>query len=172
VIFVGLFLFLIFVFFAMVVVRGAPYVPTHKKVLQAIFDENLVKKGELVVDLGSGDGVFLKMLAQNGYRAVGYEINPFLCVISYLRCWRYRKQIKIYWRDFWLTSLPPGTKVVYVFLAEPFMQKFKEKITSEVEKLGQITVISNGFELPGLKTYKNTKALQIYKIAKTLQKGQ
>ena len=156
---------ILFVFFALVVFRGAPYVPTHKKVLQETFDELQLKKGSTVVDLGSGDGVLLKFAAQNGYKAVGYEINPILCLVSYFRCFKYRKLVKIYWRDFWLTDLPYETTVVYVFLADAFMQKFKQKMLQQSNILNKkIIVVSNGFKIPGIGPDKVLKGVNIYKI--------
>lgn len=154
-----------FIFFAMVVFRGAPYVPTHKRILQEAFDELQLKSGSVVVDLGSGDGVMLKFAAQKGYKAVGYEINPILCLISYFRCYKYRKMVKIYWRDFWATDLPKDTGAVYVFLADAFMQKFKVKMQQQAKLLNkELIIVSNGFKVPGLKPEKILKGVNIYKI--------
>ncbi|HSE29847.1 MAG TPA: hypothetical protein VLA77_04660 [Candidatus Saccharimonadales bacterium] len=155
----------IFIFFGLVVFFGAPYVPTHKKVLIEMFDELALKRGSTFVDLGSGDGKLLKLAAQKGYKAVGYEINPILCVISWVRCWRYRDVVKIYLRNFWISDLPKQTDVVFVFLADIFMQKFKQRMIDQSKILKKpILVVSNGFKIPGTKPVGSIKSLQIYKI--------
>jgi hypothetical protein len=156
---------ILFVCFGLVVFRGAPYVPTHKKSAVVTLKTLPLKKGDLVVDLGSGDGVFLKSAAKLGYRAVGYELNPILCAISYFRCWKFRKQVKVIWGDFWLNDLPKDTKAVYVFLASSFMQKFKTKMQAEAVKLKRpIYVASNGFELAGIKPINIVRGVNVYKV--------
>ncbi|HEU4716091.1 MAG TPA: hypothetical protein VFS14_04660, partial [Candidatus Saccharimonadales bacterium] len=59
--------------FGFVVFRGAPYVPSHKKDVAIAFEELYeVGKNDVVVDVGSGDGIILRMAAKRGARAVGY----------------------------------------------------------------------------------------------------
>lgn len=156
---------ILFICFGLVIFRGAPYVPTHQKAALATLKLLPLKKGDLIVDLGSGDGVFLKLAAQAGYRAVGYELNPLLCAVSYFRCWHYRKQVKVLWRDFWFSDLPNDTSAVYVFLAGAFMQKFKDKMQAETAKLKHpIYVASNGFAIPGMKATKVARGVNLYKF--------
>jgi len=65
------------------------------------------KKGEKIVDLGSGNGKILFEIAARGATAYGYEINPLLV-------WRTRwqakrlgidKNVKVYWKSFWDVDL-------------------------------------------------------------------
>ncbi|HEU5187306.1 MAG TPA: hypothetical protein VFT87_02260, partial [Candidatus Saccharimonadales bacterium] len=70
-----LFLSIVFICFGLVVFRGAPYVPTHKRAIKKMLQELPLKEGDLMVDVGSGDGVVLKTAAEQGLRAIGYEIN-------------------------------------------------------------------------------------------------
>src|SRR3990167_11438551 len=71
--------------FGLVVFRGAPYVPTLRKNLEQGFrDVYPLSERDLLVDIGSGDGVVLRQAAKCGARAIGYELNPFLVVISKL----------------------------------------------------------------------------------------
>ena len=85
--------------FGLVVFRGAPYVPTHRKQVEQALDMLDVPKGSTIVDLGSGDGVFLLAAAKRGYKAVGYELNVILWIVSSIRCWRYRDRISVRLRD-------------------------------------------------------------------------
>ena len=58
----------------------APYIPTPQVIVQKMLESAHVKPGELVYDLGSGDGRILFAAVQDyGARAVGVEILPELC---------------------------------------------------------------------------------------------
>ena len=149
--------------FGLVVLRGAPYVPTHRVGVRGALDMFDLPKGSTIVDLGSGDGVFLKAAAEQGYRVIGYELNPFLCVISYIRCWRYRSRVSVRWRDFWLSPLPPETDAVFVFLAGPYLRRLDAKLSKEKQGSKKMPVVSYGFEIPGRpKPDKKQRALLLY----------
>ncbi|MFQ5541907.1 MAG: SAM-dependent methyltransferase, partial [Candidatus Binatia bacterium] len=54
----------------------APYVPTPMKVENRVLDLTEVKKGDVVYDLGSGDGIIVITAAKKyGARAVEFEID-------------------------------------------------------------------------------------------------
>lgn len=148
--------------FGFVVFRGAPYVPTHRKQVEQALDMLDVPKGSTLVDLGSGDGVFLLAAAKRGYRAVGYELNVIMWLVSVVRCWRYRHLVSVRLRDFWLMPLPQDTKAVFVFLAGPYLKRLDAKLKKEAGSKG-LTVISYGFEIPGKKDKSRTaNALHLY----------
>ena len=57
----------------------APYFPTPTSVVKAMLELSELQRGELLYDLGSGDGRIVIMAAQSfGARAVGFEIDPKL----------------------------------------------------------------------------------------------
>lgn len=149
--------------FLLVVSNGAPYVPTHRKQIEQMFDELKLQKGSTVVDLGSGDGVFLLAAAQRGYRGVGYEINPYLVLVSRWRTRAYRDLVTIKWRSFWSTSLPADTRLVFTFLAGPFMKRLAQKLHDESQQQS-FWFGSVGFELPGHERHSRTEAVYLYKF--------
>ena len=58
---------------------GAPYVPSHRRDVARAFRELYsLDANDVLVDIGSGDGVVLRQASQRGARAVGYEIHPLL----------------------------------------------------------------------------------------------
>src|SRR6202163_3074893 len=58
----------------------APYIPTPQIVVERMLEAGRVKPGEMVYDLGSGDGRVVITAAQKfGARAVGVELLPDLC---------------------------------------------------------------------------------------------
>jgi len=149
--------------FCLVVFRGAPYVPTHRAGVRHALEMLDLPKGSTIVDLGSGDGAFLKAAAEQGYKVVGYELNPILCVISYLRCWHYRHLVTVQWRDFWLTKLPPETNAIFVFLAGPYLKQLDQKIKKERQRADKsLKVISYGFAIPGATPAQSAHALHLY----------
>jgi tRNA G37 N-methylase Trm5 len=54
-----------------------PYVPTPQEVVDRMLDLAGVKKGDVVYDLGSGDGRIVVTAAKKfGVKAIGFEIDP------------------------------------------------------------------------------------------------
>jgi tRNA G37 N-methylase Trm5 len=54
-----------------------PYVPTPQEVVDRMLELAQVKKGDVVYDLGSGDGRIVVTAAKTyGVRAIGFEIDP------------------------------------------------------------------------------------------------
>ena len=83
--FLYLFLVIIGVPFLVVLVSvfiGIPCLPTHKKQAKIPIDLCDIKPGMKVVDLGSGHGRLVMMAAEKGANVVGYELNPFLVLLS------------------------------------------------------------------------------------------
>ena len=69
--------------FGFVAFTGAPYVPSRRRDLQKAFDELYrLKKTDVLVDIGSGDGIVLREASRRGARAIGYELQPLLVLIS------------------------------------------------------------------------------------------
>lgn len=134
--------------FLLIVLRGAPYVPTHGRDLEKLFELYRFRSSDALVDLGSGDGRVLAAAAHRGIRAVGYELNPFLYWYSRIKL-RGAEQVEVRLEDFWASKLPDETAVVFVFLAGPFMAKLDRKLTKEAERLGHdILLVSYGMKVP------------------------
>jgi tRNA G37 N-methylase Trm5 len=54
-----------------------PYVPTPQEVVDRMLELAQVKKGDVIYDLGSGDGRIVVTAAKKyGVRAIGFEIDP------------------------------------------------------------------------------------------------
>ena len=103
----------ILMIFALPALIGAPYVPSRSREVQRLFAEALpLGKGDVVLDIGSGDGVVLMAAAQQGAWAIGYEINPFLVLMS---CWRLRKLpgAQVRWANIWRRPVLDKVTVMY-----------------------------------------------------------
>jgi ribosomal protein L11 methylase PrmA len=67
-----------------VAIQGAPFVPTTRKKIEIIKNFACFKPEIKIADLGSGDGRLTIAIAKNKAIVHGYEINPFLILISRL----------------------------------------------------------------------------------------
>jgi SAM-dependent methyltransferase len=149
--------------FGFVVFRGAPYVPSHRKDVAKAFDKLYkVSEKDVVVDVGSGDGVILRMAAKRGARAVGYELNPALVLIARFLS-RRNKKVTVHLSDFWFARLPSETTLVYVFAVERDVKKLAAKFQAEANRLGHsFHVISYGSELRNPSELKTVGAHHLY----------
>lgn len=145
---------------ALSVLRGAPWLPTRKPEIETALAMLDLAPGSRVVDLGSGGGGFLLAAAKADLYATGYEINPLLCVVSFVRTWRYRDRVKIVCGDYWLHELP-RCEGVFVFLIDHFMPKLARKLEKEATNGTQ--VVSYIFQLPGREYAKSENGLFLYR---------
>lgn len=145
--------------FGFVLFFGAPYLPTRRRQAAEALDMLGLKKGEVFVDLGSGDGSVLIEAARRGLVCYGYELNPFVWFVSWLRTRRFGGQVKVYCRNFWRVSLPKDTRGVFVFLLDPYMAKLDAKLAAEL-KGGRL--VSYTFQIPDKKPLTAKRALYLY----------
>jgi cyclopropane fatty-acyl-phospholipid synthase-like methyltransferase len=138
---------------------GAPYLPIRQVDAEAALDLAAVKKGETVIDLGSGDGRLLIAAARRGAQAIGYEINPLLWLWSLVATWPYRRHITIHLKSYWQATLPPAD-VIYTFLITRYTAKLDRKLTTELHQ--PTRVVSYVFELPR-KPEKQTRNTFLYR---------
>lgn len=153
----------VIVLFGFVVFRGAPYVPSHRRFAKAALEELYpLSKKDLLIDLGSGDGVILRLAAARGARAIGYELNPALVLISKFLS---RKQPLVQTRlaDFWLIDLPRETTVVYAFAVTRDMPKLARKLQRTADKTEHaISLITYGLPLADKEAAKQLQAHRLY----------
>ncbi|TAL14860.1 methyltransferase domain-containing protein [Patescibacteria group bacterium] len=136
--------------FGIVVFRGAPYVPSRRRYIkQAFTDLYPLNSKDVLVDVGSGDGIVLRIASEYGTKAIGLELNPVLVLISRLLS-RRDKNVQVKLVDFWLTPLPDNTTVVYAFMVTRDIKKITKKMQAEANRLGRsLAFITYGNRLPG-----------------------
>lgn len=153
----------LFVSFLLIVLRGAPFVPTRRQDVDELFTLHTFQEGDVFVDLGSGDGRMLVSAARRGITAVGFELNPFLVWYTKWRLKNLTPKPEVRWQDFWASKLPDRTAVVFVFLAGPFMARLDARLTKEASRLGRdIILISYGVGVPGRTPIKRRGAYLVY----------
>ncbi len=137
---------LILICFGGVLLVGAPYLPTLSPQVKVALELADLQPGETLLELGCGDGRVLLAAARRGYQAVGYELNPLLAGLAWLRTLRYRQQVKIIWGDFWRAPWPPA-EAIFVFLLPKYMTKLDKKIIQYGHK--PVKLVSFAFQVPG-----------------------
>lgn len=133
-------------------IMGSPYVPTKNKVLKDILDRAKLKKNELFVDLGCGDGRIVRFAAEKyGVHAIGIDINPSLIWLSRLKT----KLKKIRNTTFSVENIYKAdisnADVIYLFLLPKFLVNLQEKLKKETKK--STLIISHGFKIDGWDEY-------------------
>lgn len=157
--------FVIIITFGFVVFRGAPYVPSHKKYAIEAFEKLYpLKSDDVLLDVGSGDGIILRIAEKYCKKAIGYELNPVLVIISRLLS-LHSKKVSVKLADFWLVNIPDDTTVIYIFAVTRDIKKMMHKIQNESNRLKKnISVISYGNKFEGKKITKKNGPYFLYEF--------
>lgn len=144
---------------------GAPYVPSQRKYVRRAFEKLYpLGKKDTLIDIGSGDGMVLRIASSYGARAVGYEINPLLVFISRFLSRRHKK-VSIVTANFWLTRLPAETTVIYIFSVSRDSKRLARFIQREANRLGRpLTLICHGSPLKDRPADKVLDAYTLYRF--------
>ena len=125
------------------VVSGVPFVNSKKKVMRVLQEEVRLKPGEIVYDLGCGDGKVISFLAKNNPQVnfLGLELNFSLILIA--RIFRRLPNVKYQRGNFFKKDLSQAD-YIFVFLFPELMDELLPKLEKEM-KPGAI-VVSNSFK--------------------------
>ena len=159
--FLHLFFALLVFFLVIAFVTGAPFVPSTNPVAQSMIGLARIKPDMNVYDLGSGNGKLLFLAAKQGAIALGFEINPFLVLLSWMRTLisPYRNRITTRWQNFWTADLSRAD-VVFIYLLPWRMEQLKRKLQNEL-KPGSL-VVSNSFIFPGWNILRHDREKHVY----------
>lgn len=149
----------VFLLFAFVILFGAPFLPTLKPHVSKALDLIDLKPGQMLLELGSGDGRLLIAAAERGINVIGYELNPLLVIYSWLRTRRYGRRVRVVWGNYWSKKLPPSDGI-FVFLLNPYMSKLDKKIVQEFSS--PVKLVSFAFKIPGRKPKAEGDGLYLY----------
>lgn len=142
-----------------------PLFKTPKEILGEIVDLMELKKEDVFVDLGSGDGrLVLKAYEQSRCKCIGYDISPLLLIIANTsRALRFpfSKDILFFPEDIFKVDLSKATKV-YCYLDKKSLSILGKKLINflnnggevysykhEVENIGKgkVVMLDNGIPL-------------------------
>ncbi len=126
---------------------GAIYLPTPMSVVEKMLDIAEVGEGDVVYDLGSGDGRIILEAARRGAVAVGVEVDPIRALWSRLRAHRSpaRDRISVIRGDFFKTSVAEAS-VVTVYQGELINNRLRSKFETELRPGARVVSFSFTFE--------------------------
>jgi len=159
-IWLGLGLMLLAICFGGVLLFGAPYLPTLKPQIKAALELADLRPGQTMLELGCGDGRVLLAAAKQGINVVGYELNPLLAGLAWLRTMRYRRQVRIIWGDFWHHPWPPA-EAIFTFLLPKYMPKLNKKVMQYPNK--PVKLVSYAFQIPSQPPAAEKAGVYLYK---------
>jgi hypothetical protein len=156
---------ILLVCFAGVLLFGAPYLPTLRPQMQLALELANLKPGQTLLELGCGDGRVLIAAAKQGVNSIGYELNPIMAVIAWLRTRRYRRHVKIVWGDFWRADWP-SADAIFTFLLPRYMDKLDKKCMAYAHK--PIKLVSFAFEINERPASAHKKGVFLYEYTSRL----
>ncbi len=132
--------------------KGSPYVPTKDKAMKNIFEEAGLKKGQVMYDIGCGDGRVVRYaVKQYGVRGIGIDINPMLIFFARLKA----RMMKLKGAEFRVQNIfdvdLSDADVIYIFLLPQFLVKIQKKLERGTKK-GAV-IISHGFKMDAWSAY-------------------
>jgi len=139
---------------------GAFFAKSREKTIQNMMELANLKKGQKVIDLGSGDGKLVVALAsalggpasggKAEAQAYGYEISPYLVWVSKrnLKKAGLADKAVILRKNFWKEDLSQFD-IIFLFGIKHIMKNLEEKLQKELRTGAK--VISNYFIFPNWK---------------------
>jgi predicted RNA methylase len=132
----------------------APFVPSPLPVVQRMLKLADLKAGEVLFDLGAGDGRTVTMAAKSfGARAVGVELREDLAkkALSSIHDNGLADRVTIVNGDMFNVNLG-SADVVFLYLTTSANEKIKPKLEAELKK--GVRVVSHDYEIVGWKPVK------------------
>lgn len=152
-----------------------PYVPTPQTIVERMLEAGHVKPGDMVYDLGSGDGRIVITAAQKfGAKAVGVEIRADLCRIAMerIKSLGLEDRVRMVQGSALHVDLSPADVVTMFFLTTS-NERLKPVLQKQLKPKAR--VVSNQFPIKGWKPVEMVKAsagtmgysIYVYEIGRT-----
>jgi predicted RNA methylase len=127
----------------------APYIPTPEILVERMLEAGRVRAGDVVYDVGSGDGRIVIMAAQKfNARSVGIEIRPDLCrrAEDRIKALGLEERVRIIQDSALRVDLSPATVVTMYLLTDS-----NERMRPSLEKFLRAgsRVVSNDYPIRG-----------------------
>lgn len=120
--------------FAYAGLRGAPWVPTKAQDVERFIKLANIQPGQVMMDLGCGDGRLLIAAADAGAEAHGYELSLFPYVLAHIRRLfaKNRSRVHLYFGNA-LTKDLKNVDIIYSFLMPKVHNNLKEKFEQQLK---------------------------------------
>jgi SAM-dependent methyltransferase len=142
--------------------RGAPWIPTPAKRVRKMLAMAQVKPGDVVYDLGSGDGRILITAAREfGAQAVGVEVDllRYLWTRALIAVLGLKVQVRVIWGDLFVQDISQAD-VVTLYLRHRTNALLMVKLLLELRP--GTRVVSHIFTFPGWEPVEKDEAERLY----------
>jgi protein-L-isoaspartate O-methyltransferase len=142
----------------------APYVASSMPVVEKMLEYAELKPGELVYDLGCGDGRIVIMAAQKfGARGVGIELNRLRVkeARAKVESLGLGESVRIIHNDFFKIDLSPAD-IVTMYLTTNANRKVRPKLERELRP--RTRIVTHDFKIPEWKISKDLKIADNHRI--------
>jgi SAM-dependent methyltransferase len=146
-------------------IHGLPWVPTREARIRRALQLAELHPGETLYDLGSGDGRVLLLAAREfGARAVGVEIGPIQCLVSWARAWLNRSRDRVQTRcgNFYKADFREAD-VVFFYLSSSQISRLWPLLETQLHP--GTRVVSIAAEIPNWQPILIDRAMLIYVYA-------
>jgi SAM-dependent methyltransferase len=124
------------------------YVPTPHDVVDKMLEIARVKKGDLVYDLGCGDGRIVVAAAKKGAKAIGFDISPERVeeAKANVKKNKVETSARIFEKDIFILDLSKANVITLYLLPE-----LNVKLIPQLEKLKPGSrIVSHDFDMEGV----------------------
>ncbi len=128
-------------------ITGTPWIPTRMGRIRRALQMADLKAGEVIYDLGSGDGRVLVMAAREfAAQAVGVEAGPIQCAAAGLRAALsgVKDRVRIHRGDFYRADLKEAD-VVFAYLTSKQSRRLEGLLGSQLKPGSRVVTISFDF---------------------------
>ncbi len=144
----GLFLVLLCLLWLLVpMFSGTPWIPTRTGRIRKALQLARVKTGEVVYDLGCGDGRVLVLAAREfGAQTVGIELGPLQCAAAWSRriFSGTKDRIRVHWGSFYRMDLKRAD-VVFAYLISSQAKPLQAFLEGQLKPGARVVTISFDF---------------------------
>lgn len=115
-----------------------PFVPATSVQVSNVLGALRARTGRLV-DIGSGDGRIVIAAAKQGFKASGFELNPWLVWYSRYKAWKegVHHSTSFHISDLWKVSFAQYSNVV-IFGVPQMLEKLEIKLTNELPNSAKV----------------------------------
>jgi len=127
--------------------HGLPPVSASRARIRKALQMADLQPGETLYDLGAGHGRVLVLAAKEfGANAVGIEVGPVQCAVSWLNAWfgGVRHRVRIEAGNFYQADLG-GADVVFAYLTSGYASRLQRQLKSQLKNGARVVAISFDF---------------------------